>query len=285
MDTALHQFVPPLTSVAWLGLVPLCTVLILLAFILVRHHGGFRRRRYLLWLAGLMVISLIPFIPRGSALLSLNTHRLIYEASAVIEFGILFIHGRTWLKGKDWVWIFGLPLMYGVILENGGILMGFFREEGYLIYLPLLHAPVVTMIGWVSVLYCAFFIVERVLPGMRPFFRGLIVTGIGLSMDIPFDPVATRLGWWTWNDALKVSIWGVPAVNYIAWFWALFPYAWCYYRVRGMERIGEEKRLALCLMLMPVILVVELVGLVISLTIIGDQGALEVLEVFFKGIH
>jgi uncharacterized membrane protein len=283
-DITLHQFVPSVSYAGWLGLAPLCIVLVLLGFVLQRECGKLPIKRYLLWISVLIGISIIPFIPREFRPLSLDTNRFIYEMSAIIVFIILIIHGRTWLKRKDWAWIFALTMAYGIILENGGILMGFFREDGYLIYLPFLPAPVATVIGWVSVLYCAYFIVEKVLPVMRPIFRGLVVTGIGLALDISFDPVATAMGWWTWNNTLRMSIWGVPVVNYVAWFWALFPYSWCYYRVRGEVRISEKKKLALNFLLLPAILAVDMCGVVISLLIIGNPGALKIIEDFFKGI-
>jgi hypothetical protein len=40
-----------------------------------------------------------------------------------------------------------------------------------------------------------------------------------------------------------LGIWGVPVVNYVAWFWALFPYAGCFISGReGMEGRKKERR-------------------------------------------
>ncbi|MGD0821235.1 MAG: carotenoid biosynthesis protein [Desulfomonilia bacterium] len=283
MDTALHRVVPPLTFVSWLTLVPLFTSLILLGFALRNHPNGFRLKRYLLWVVALAGMYAITMSLRTTAPLPMDTHRLLYETSAIFEFIIIALHARTWLKGWGWLWVFGFTLFFGMILENGGIMMGFFREEGYLLYLPGLPAPIATMIGWVNILYCGFFSVEKLLPEMRPMLRGLVCTGIALSMDIPFDPVATRLSWWVWNDALTMSIWGVPIVNYVAWFWALFPYAWCYYWVRLDDDLAEGKKFALLSALIPPILVVELGGVVISLVALGDYGAIEIIRHFISG--
>jgi uncharacterized membrane protein len=283
MDNALHLIMPPLTYVAWLSLVPLFTSLILLAFALTREHGSVPLKRYLLWAMILVGIYAIPLLPRASAPLSLDTLRLIFEASAFVEFIILALHGRTWLKGWDWLWVYGVTLVFGMILENGGIIMGFFREEGYRYYLFGLPAPVATMLGWVNVLYCGFFAVRKLLPEMRPIVKGFVCAGIALAMDIPFDPVATRLGWWVWNDTLMLSIWGVPVVNYVAWFWALFPYAWCYHWVRRSGgNLSERKKIALLSALIPLILVVELGGVVISLVALGDYGAIGIIRDFFR---
>ncbi|MCE5273828.1 MAG: hypothetical protein LLG43_01715 [Deltaproteobacteria bacterium] len=282
LNTSLHSVVPPLEQSAWLAIFPLVTSLVLLGFAQERQQGGFRVRGYLLWAAVMSVSYIIPFLHGTSLPIGVETHRHIYEASAVIEFLVLVLHGRTWLKRWDWAWVFGVTLVFGMILENGGIAMGFFREDGYLLYVSGLMAPVATMLGWTSVLYCCFFAVERVLPEMSPLLEGLVCAGIGLTMDLPFEPVATRLSWWVWNDALTVSVWGVPVINFVAWFWALFPYAGCYYGVRRWTGMGEGKRIALFSVLVPMILVVELAGVQVSLVALGDRGALEVLQSFFS---
>lgn len=284
MDTALHRVVPPLTFVSWLALVPLFTSLILLAFALRNHQNGFRLKRYLLWVSALAGMYAITMSLRTTAPLPMDTHRLLYETSAIFEFIIIALHARTWLKGWSWLWVFGFTLFFGMILENGGIIMGFFREGGYLLYLPGLPAPIATMIGWVNILYCGFFSVEKLLPELRPMLRGLVCTGIALSMDIPFDPVATRLSWWVWNDALTMSIRGVPIVNYVAWFWALFPYAWCYFALRDKKGLTERNKIKLFLGLVPLILVLELAGVVVSLVIIGDKRAFDIVLHFFKSL-
>lgn len=282
-DAALHRLDPPLHSAIWLGVVPLMTTLVLLAYALAREKGGLHLKRYLPWAAGLSVLSALVLIPRGTGSIPPDTHRLIYEASAIAEFLILALHGRTWLKGKDWVWVFGITLVFGMILENGGIFMGFFREEGYLLSVPFLPAPMATMVGWTSVLYCGFYAVERVLPGTRPLLRGLSCALIGLALDLAFDPVATRMNWWVWNHELSLSIWGVPVVNYVAWFWALFPYAWCYYAVRGLKGMSETGRILRLILAMPALLVLELCGVVLSLLVLGDQAALGIVRAFFHG--
>ena len=284
LSTSLHYVVPPIEHVAWLALIPLITSFVLLGFAQRRQHGVFLVKRYLPWVAALGGVYVIPFLDSASIPLSKETHLLIYEASALIEFILLVLHGRVWLKRWDWAWVFGVTFIFGVILENGGIAFGFFREEGYCLYLPGLRAPVATMLGWTNVLYCCFFAVEKILPPLPPVLMGLACTVIGLSMDLPFDPVATRLGWWVWNEMLRMSMWGVPVINFVAWFWALFPYAWCYEWMKRYGGVGERKKLAFFSVLVPVILVIELAGVLLSLVAFGDKGALEVLHYFFSSI-
>ncbi len=230
------------------------------------------------------IVYLTPFVHSLTLPLDMSTQRLIYEFSALAQFGLLLMHARTWFKPWDWVWVFGVTLFFGMILENGGIILGVFLEPGYLLYVPGLPAPLATALGWANVLYCAFFAVERILPPMAPLGRGLACALIGLSLDMVFDPVATRVGWWVWAPALEVKIWEVPIINFIAWFWALFPYASVYYWVRGMGKYGEGRKVFYFVGGFPAILTGELAGVIATLALVGDRAGLQVIRIFFSSL-
>jgi len=77
----------------------------------------------------------------------------IFEVAALVEFAVLAVHA-WWVAGRRTFWlIFGVGLVYGLILENAGVALGFFAEEGYLLYFPGLPAPVATSLGWCVVFY------------------------------------------------------------------------------------------------------------------------------------
>ncbi len=282
LNNALHHVSPPVESVKALSFFPLACSLILLWYACRKEYGGERMlRSFFPWAAGMTILYLTPFMHGLSLPLDMQTQRSIYEFSALAQFGLLLVHARTWFKPWDWVWIFGVTLFFGMILENGGIILGVFSEPGYLLYLPGLPAPLATALGWVNVLYCAFFAVERILPNMSPYGRGLVCALIGLSLDVVFDPVATRLGWWVWAPSLEVKIWEVPIINFIAWFWALFPYVTVYYWVRGMENYGEGRKVIYLVGGFPVILLGEFLGVITNLALAGDWAGLLVIHRFF----
>src|SRR5438477_403367 len=84
-------------------------------------------------------------------------------------------------------WMF---LIYGALLENGGILLGFFHETNLKLTLvrPLV-APVATMVGWCIVLYMATFVVWQVrgwVPALcrRPLLSALLVGVIATMLDL-----------------------------------------------------------------------------------------------------
>jgi hypothetical protein len=284
LNNALHHISPPVRGVGGLALLPLGASLILLWYACRREYGEGFIRRFISWASGMILLYLTPYLHSFSLPLDLGTQKLLYEFSALVFFAILVAHARTWFSFWDWVWVYGVSLVFGLILENGGIMLGVFSEPGFLFYLPALPAPLATGLGWANVLYCAFFAIERVLPPMRPVGRGLACAAIGLSMDLPFDPVATRLGWWVWEASLGAKAWGVPAINFIAWFWALFPYAAFYYRERENRDWSEGKKVGVFVAAFPAILAGEFLGVVATLAVVGDRAALAVMQRFFSSL-
>jgi len=285
LNNGLHHISPPVTHILWLSVFPLACSLILLWFSFIREHGQSVPGRYLFWAVIMSAVYFTPAMHEMSMPIEPVKQRLLYEASALIQFVLIMVHSRTWFAKKEWIWVFGITLLFGVILENGGIILGYFSEPEYLFYIRGFRAPVATTIGWVNVLYCAFFAAQKILPVTRPLVRGIVCAAIGLSLDIPFDPVATRLGWWVWNDALDMSIWGVPVVNYLAWFWAIFPYTAIYYWFREREDIGEGRKAGFFIGMFPVILAVEIIGVVLSLALIGDANAIMVLKDYLLSLY
>lgn len=285
LDNALHHISPPVESVAFLAFLPLGAFLVLLWHACRREYGADgARRRFVPWAAGLALLYCTPLLHTLSMPLRLSGQKLIYEFCALAQFALLVVHARTWFRPWDWAWVFGATLLFGMILENGGIILGVFSEPGFLLYLPGLPAPLATTLGWVNVLYCAFFALERVLPPLSPVGRGLVCSGIGLCLDVPFDPVATRLGWWVWEASLDAAVWGVPVINFAAWFWALFPYGAAYYLARGDGGRGEGKRLGWFVAGFPVILCGEFLGVVATLFLAGDRAGLAVMQRFFSSL-
>lgn len=279
LNNALHHIVPPMDEILWLTIFPLTASLILLFLAMVKDHGVMKR--YLVWALIMITLYFIPLLHSISMPIELDKQRTLYEMSAFVQFSLIVLHARTWLKKWDWAWVFGITLIFGFILENGGIIIGFFSEPEYRLYLPGLSSPVATAIGWVNVLYCAFFAVEKLLPKLHPITRGLVCALIGLCLDIPFDPIATRLSWWVWNPGLDASIWGVPMINFIVWFWAIFPYAACYYWFRARRDMGEGKKIGWFIGVIPLILLVEMIGVTGCLALIGDTDALSIFKSYF----
>ena len=163
-----------------------------------------------------------------------STLKWIYEISNFILWSFLVIHAYRFLGKKAVIEFFVITLLYGFSLESSGVTMGFFFEDNYHVYLPLLSAPLVTMIGWSSVFYVSFFMFEKIREIDFPLFKNILggaltITLIALLWDMSIDPVASSpyIKFWRWNPQLahQAAFMGVPVLNFVSWFWAVFVYA------------------------------------------------------------
>jgi uncharacterized membrane protein len=194
--------------------------------------------------------------------------KLTYEISSFVWFGAMALHCLRQRGAWAFALFFVAGAIYGLALENGGIQMGFFREEGYRVYLcPFLPGPLVTGVGWCTVFYTVTFITERITTADSPvWLRTALAASLALSIDLQIDPAATLVGWWVWHPSLPSAHHGVPLVNYIAWVCAITPFAWHYFSMAARQ-YGDRKRAIRTLLGVPVYLAAGSV-LVISTTFV-----------------
>ncbi len=188
-----------------------------------------------------------------------------YEGSNV--FWTLIIAGHClWFQGwRKFLLFFGVAFLYGMILESSGVTMGFFSEDHYHLYLPGFSAPVATMFGWSTVFYPCVFLLDGLRRGMtfvgnRSFlWQGFFVALIAVFFDALIDPFATDFGLWTWNVTYNQQnslYWfGVPLINFVSWFTAVFTFSAAYYYFE-LSKTGWDqiKRTAAMLCSLPLIL-------------------------------
>lgn len=261
---------PPHPQFAWTALFPLTVVTVFLW----RVRGPVTRERFVrtvfLVFAPLALLVALPRHP-----LTPEAAKLAFEISTGAWVGLLALHCALTRPFTDFRLFFGIGAVYGLILENGGIILGFFREPGYVLHIPPFPGPVVTALGWVTVLYCATHVAEH-LPEPRghraPWKPALVATAVALALDLQLDPVATAAGWWVWDTTLIAfpGLMGVPIVNFTAWIGATLPFFYLLWWIRseGLPPWRQNAMLVLCL---APLLVVELM-LVIVLTALVDGG-------------
>ncbi len=198
----------------------------------------------------------------------LDALKLCHEVTGFVWFAVVALHCLHQRGGWGGALFFVAGAVYGVALENGGIQMGFFSEEGYRIYLrPLLPGPLVTAFGWCTVFYTVTFVTERITTAETPAWkRTALAVGMALCMDLQIDPAATLVGWWVWHPSLEPAHHGVPLINYISWACAVTPFAWHYFSMTS-RHYDNRKRAIRTLIGIPVYLAVGSV-LVISATFI-----------------
>ena len=173
---------------------------------------------------------------------------LMFEASQFLWVGLLALQivlSRGW---QALLLFFGVTFAYGLLLENTGIVMHYFFEPSFRLYLGPLPAPLCTMLGWCVVFYVTIAVVQQLaewVPWLKAsvWRRTWATTLLALSLDAQLDPLASMSGvFWRWNDALPPAFLGVPVINYAAWFGAFLPYSWFVYAWLDRVDLTERER-------------------------------------------
>jgi len=183
-----------------------------------------------------------------------------FEAGTILMAALLLVHCACFRGRSGLAVFFGASLVYGFLLESGGVALGFFQENDYHLYLPGLAAPLATMAGWPSVFYTAadaWETLEQSRPGLKkvhPLAAGALLSLLALVRDLNIDPVATGLSLWTWHETLPDWFLGVPLVNFTSWFCAVFAFAVGYIAVRRRETWSGRKKIVVLFAAIPLYL-------------------------------
>jgi uncharacterized membrane protein len=190
---------------------------------------------------------------------------LFWEFFNISLWACMLIYSLKTRGGWDTLKIFLIGMIYGLVLENGGPMQipelgfyGYFWEDMYQIYLfeffgfgiRISSVPLATHLGWSNVfLVCLLFweAIAKAFPKIRKkiVLGGIIMALSGWLLDLNLDPLATRFKWWVWNDNLLPVWFGVPLMNYVAWFWAVgvFGAVWVWiHEILVPGRTNEDKK-------------------------------------------
>lgn len=246
LNTGLTNFEPSRIDTAWTVAFP---YLVFVSFYLARVFRSptvvNRSRMLLATMVPVLVWPILnisyhrPSPVHGEALLTW------FELSNFAFAAAMIWHAFSHRKGHVALF-FGAGLLYGAVLENGGIWLGFFHETKLtLTMIPPLVAPVATMVGWCIMLYIATFTVWYLrswFPALRDSaaLSGVLVGVIATMLDLQIDPLATAAGCWVWDSSLPPFFLGVPLVNFVAWVCALAPFAYLMFRYQKVANIRDR---------------------------------------------
>lgn len=242
LNTELTNFEPGRGDLAHTVLFPLSVFAL---YQVVRFtHGRASKRMVLTSLALVFVLPTLIYFWHTPSPLPHDTLLRIYEWSNFAWAALLIAH--LWSHQRTHVALFfGVGLLYGAVLENGGIVLGFFDETNLTdtMVRPFV-APVATMIGWSVVLAMATFItwgLRKRLSWLRrsALLSALSVGGFATLLDLQIDPIATAVGCWVWHETLPGWFHGVPLINFVAWMCALVPFGYVMFRVQELRGIED----------------------------------------------
>lgn len=141
------------------------------------------------------------------------------ETAIVILFLVACFH--AWRRGS--LLEITSAALYGLLLEEGDILI--FQTYNYSpeFILRIDRVPVAIALAWAIIIYTCMHLSDAYgLPGMiAPFADALWA----IMLDLAFDAVAIRLGFWTWVIPLDKGFFGVPAGNFYAWLFVAFSFS------------------------------------------------------------
>lgn len=190
-----------------------------------------------------LVLIALDFTVARPVVIGAATLRDIYEVSSIANTALLMVHAWSFGGWGRVALFLGPVALYGMLLENGGILLGYFSELEYRWYLGPLPAPMATMAGWVTVFYLITWItwsVRHAVPRVRRsvFGSACVATVCALLLDLQIDPLATLVGFWRWDPRLPAAFLGVPWLNFAAWVCAVMPFSWAMFRRENSMLLG-----------------------------------------------
>ncbi len=149
----------------------------------------------------------------------LNPSYVILEVSITVLFLAACYHAwrrRAFLEIAS-------AAFYGLLLEEGDILIfGTYHYSPDFI-LRIDRVPIAIGLAWAIIIYTCMHLSDAY--GVSERFAPFADAVWAIMLDIAFDAVAIRIGFWTWVIPLNAGFFGVPAGNFYAWLFVAFSFS------------------------------------------------------------
>lgn len=149
-----------------------------------------------------------------------NLYLFLFEFGAILAF---FLVLRREYKNRRLREILILVFIYGLLLEinNTKLSQSYFYSDNFLF--KFYGIPLAIGAGWAIIYYATRKIAEHYnfQWHQAPFFMALIA----VVFDMALDPVAVRLGFWSWRIFFNQEWFGVPYDNFVGWMAAIWTFA------------------------------------------------------------
>lgn len=198
----------------------------------------------------------------------------VIELSVFALSAVLFRHAKR--EGNQWLSTYACGILFGTTLElllvsRAGA--SYQYGEFWLMVGFGQKVPLWVGVGWGAILYAASWTAQRLaLPRwLRPLAAGLLAVNIDMSLD----PIAEKLGFWSWLHPPDVNLYGVPFDNFLGWFAIVATYS--FYVREGFTRVSpSEKRSYLWIPPLAALLAIVSMGLIgavvsVAYRVLGSQ--------------
>jgi putative membrane protein len=152
--------------------------------------------------------------PVQSYMLLLTPFTLLFLGILVLREAIVNKNFLLWL-----VITYVTTLFLEVIGAKTGLVFGEY-SYGTVLGFKLFDVPLIIGLNWVIVIWGGILIAKRI--SENKYITALIAATIAVVFDFFLEPVAIKLGYWTWADV------SVPIQNYAAWFIIAFIFAYLF---------------------------------------------------------
>jgi hypothetical protein len=92
----------------------------------------------------------------------------------------------------------------------------------------------------------------------------------GLAPDLV--RLATRFHWRVWNTDLHPIWFGVPFINYLAWFWAVVMFGWFWVFIHNKQSWDAKKLTKMLALSVPMIIIADIVCFNVSKIAFAAMG-------------
>lgn len=149
-----------------------------------------------------------------------NAYFTFFELIIYLQFALCLRH--AWKQGTANLLRLLAGVLFGLMLELATLRQLHAYEYGQFLIM-VRDVPFCVGVAWSCILYSS---MEFSNASSIPFWARPILDGLlALTIDLALDAVAIRLGFWDWGQGQRFQYFGVPYVNFWAWFWVVFSFS------------------------------------------------------------
>lgn len=153
-------------------------------------------------------------------------------------FGILAY--VAWRRHELWLYL--LATIYAALFENIDVLVvrgqigSYFYDERLI--LLVIETPLFIILSWGIIFYSSYVLAKGLTKNF--WARALSVPLLATIIDLAMDPVATKMGVWTWVGYGEADgILGVPLANFMGWYLVIFAFMITVRAITHIEFLGN----------------------------------------------
>ncbi len=145
----------------------------------------------------------------------------LFELGGIAALILSVVHALRHWPRKEVLVFFTSCFLYALLFEDMNIQLSgdyAYNEHAWFI---LHNTMLVIVMGWCAIVYCIVLTLEGSpeLKTANPLEKGLVAGLLALTIDLGIDATAFAYGFWIWK---KGYFFGVPIVNFVGWFGAVF---------------------------------------------------------------